>query len=140
MSRDYIKIFDSIIEDIIERQMSVRTSITNHHVSWAKFFKVMDDFPEKEKQYTRALELRTEIMADEILEIADDKTNDSLFTDKGEKENKEWINRSKTKIDTRKWLMAKRMPKKYGDKLNIDQKTTISVEQPLFADDDDTDD
>lgn len=131
--KDYIKIFDQIIEDIIERQLSVRTSIANHHISWTSFFKVMENNPEKEKQYARALELRSEIMADEILEIVDDSSNDTLHTATGEKENKEWINRSKARVDARKWLMAKRMPKKYGDKQIIDH--NINSEQPLFGDD-----
>ena len=34
-------------------------------------------------------------------------------------ENKEFINRSKVRIDARKWMLGKMQPKKYGDKLDV---------------------
>lgn len=45
-----------------------------------------------------------------------------------EEENREFVNRSKLKIDTLKWLMSKLAPKKYGDKLEeIDREVIIRV-------------
>nr|WP_247997002.1 hypothetical protein [Brucella tritici] len=55
-------------------------------------------------QYARAQEDRTAAMAEELLDIAD-------FEDK------EDAQRAKLRIDTRKWLMSKMAPKKYGDKV-----------------------
>ena len=37
-----------------------------------------------------------------------------------EVENKEWTNRSKLRVDARKWVASKLKPKKYGDKLDVD--------------------
>jgi hypothetical protein len=34
----------------------------------------------------------------------------------------EHVNRSRLIVDSLKWLMSKRLPKKYGDKLDIDGK------------------
>jgi hypothetical protein len=62
-------------------------------------------------------------MEDELLEIADDGRNDwgEKRNDKGEVTgwtvNGEHIQRSRARIDTRKWLMGKCVPKKYGDKV-----------------------
>jgi hypothetical protein len=62
-------------------------------------------------------------MADEILEIADDSSNDTKTIHKGgndiDIENTEWVNRSKLRVDSRKWLLSKMMPKKYGEKLDV---------------------
>jgi hypothetical protein len=63
-------------------------------------------------------------MADEILDIADDGSNDYMaITRKDESEawqlNGEHIQRSRLRVDTRKWLMAKMKPKVYGDKLDV---------------------
>lgn len=69
------------------------------------------------EQYTRAREAQMDAMVEEILEISDDTAKDTLSTDSGEKPNSEWINRSRLRVDTRKWLMSKLAPKKYGDKL-----------------------
>lgn len=74
-------------------------------------------------QYARAREEQAEHLLDEILEIADDATNDFMTITKGdvsyEVENKEWTSRSKLRVDTRKWAMSKLAPKKYGDKLDV---------------------
>lgn len=85
------------------------------------WFRVYPDFL---NQYTRAKEESADWMADEILDIADDGTNDWMtITMPGgyEKEvpNNEVLQRSKLRVDTRKFLMAKMKPKKYGEKLDL---------------------
>lgn len=73
------------------------------------------------EQYARAREAQMESMADEILAIADDSTNDTMTIKRGDLETEvadnEWINRSRLRVDTRKWLMGKLAPKKYGEKI-----------------------
>lgn len=83
-------------------------------------------------QYAGAREAQADYFAEEILEIADDGTNDWMERQNGdgttyEVENREVLNRSRLRVDTRKWLMARMAPKKYGDRLDIDQKTTHEV-------------
>lgn len=86
-------------------------------------FKWLREKPEFSEQYARATEERTEAMSEDILDIADDGSNDLMTIQKGnetyEIENKEVTNRSKLRVDTRKWLMSKMKPKKYGDKLDV---------------------
>jgi hypothetical protein len=76
-------------------------------------------------QYARACEARTEAHADEILAIADDGSNDWMQKNHGESivwvENGEALRRSQLRIDSRKWLMSKLSPKKYGDKITQEQ-------------------
>ena len=76
---------------------------------------------EFEKQYTRAKEMQCEYLAEEILEIADDSSQDLKGVDEyGNRiEDKEFVNRSKVKIDARKWIASKLKPKKYGDKVDV---------------------
>lgn len=88
-------------------------------VSSITFYEWIDNDKEKLKQYARACEERTEAMADEIIEISDYSANDTITTEKGDMPDNEWINRSKLRVDTRKWLMSKLQPKKYGDKLDL---------------------
>jgi hypothetical protein len=68
--------------------------------------------------YARAKRLQIEVIIDEILEIADDTSNDSIINEEDGRLtiNHEHINRSRLKIDTRKWLAAKLCPRLYGDK------------------------
>ena len=55
-------------------------------------------------QYARAQEDRASAMAEDILDIADDEECAD-------------VQKAKLRIDTRKWLMSKMAPKKYGDKV-----------------------
>jgi hypothetical protein len=68
-------------------------------------------------KYARAREIQAEVMADQILEIADDGLNDFKEVDGRQVVDQENIQRSKLRVDTRKWLMSKVLPKKYGDKV-----------------------
>lgn len=81
---------------------------------WAASVDEGDEFP---SQYARAREIGWEKMADEILAISDDTINDTIFTETGEKPNAEWIARSRLRVDSRKWLLSKMLPKVYGDKV-----------------------
>jgi hypothetical protein len=72
-----------------------------------------------QKQYARACEERTEAMAEDVLDISDDGRNDWMRTRGGYVVNRETTERSKLRIETRKWLMAKMKPKKYGDKIDV---------------------
>lgn len=75
------------------------------------------------KQYARARDIQAEIMFDEILEISDDGTNDYMTITKGDKEynteDREVTNRSKLRVDSRKWYLSKVLPKKFGDKMDV---------------------
>jgi hypothetical protein len=76
--------------------------------------------PDFSEQYARAQSDRAAFLAEEILEISDDSTGD--FIDLGEGKiapNAVSVSRDKLKVDTRKWLMSKMAPKKYGDKLEL---------------------
>lgn len=67
-------------------------------------------------QYACAREDQADKLADEILQIADDGSNDTYLDAKGNvKVNHDAIARSRLLIDARKWLASKLAPKKYGD-------------------------
>lgn len=74
------------------------------------------------KQYERAKEEQAEIMVQEILQIADDGRND--WMDKQLKNgdvarviDHEHVQRSRLRVEARKWAASKFKPKKYGDRL-----------------------
>lgn len=124
-----------IIERIfsnIEDGISTRKAIVNNNISSSTFFRWLDDDEELSKQYARACELRAEALLDEMLEIVDDGARDVLMQDIGdgvivEKVNNEVIQRSRLRYDARKWLISKLAPKKYGDKIEVDQNTNMTI-------------
>ncbi|AIX74670.1 MAG: DNA packaging protein [Mixta calida] len=83
-------------------------------------------------QYVRAKEEGAEAIAEELFDIADDGSND--WMEKLDKDgepigwqlNGEHVQRSKLRIDTRKWYLSKILPKKYGDRIQHDQSITMT--------------
>lgn len=78
------------------------------------------------EQYARAREAQADFYAEEIIEISDDGTNDWMErrseAEKGAGVNTGWVlngehvQRSRLRVDARKWFASKVAPKKYGDK------------------------
>jgi hypothetical protein len=92
--------------------------------SVASIFNWFRNYPEFLEQYTRAKQESADAMAEDVLDIADDATNDYMMrTGKDGNEsyqlNGEHIQRSRLRVETRKWLMSKMKPKKYGEKLDL---------------------
>lgn len=81
----------------------------------------LDTDKEFSDEYARSKELQCEYLAEELIEIADDDSLDTAFTEEGKPFiNKEHIQRSRVRIDTRKWILSKLKPKKYGEKLDVE--------------------
>lgn len=85
-------------------------------------FRWLAAHPEFRDQYARAKEESADALAEDILEIADDARNDWMERAADEAGagwvlNGEHVQRSKVRIDARKWLASKLKPKKYGDRV-----------------------
>ncbi|HQX62628.1 MAG TPA: hypothetical protein PK593_04110 [Thermomicrobiales bacterium] len=74
-------------------------------------------------QYEKSRLIGYGAMAEELIEIADDGSNDWIERhDKenvGYQANGEHIQRSRLRVDTRKWILSKMLPKVYGDKIAV---------------------
>jgi hypothetical protein len=123
------KIFDYVCENI-EKGRALRKVLKDENMPSTKtFFNWLDLYPEKVKQYARATEIRAEAIFDDILAIADENTNDTYITDDGlERVNNDVIQRSRLRIDARKWVLSKLNPKKFGDKVQQELSGTITQE------------
>lgn len=79
--------------------------------------------PESEfgKQYAGARARGYQLLADDILEISDDSSGDVIVDDEGnERTDAERVARSRLRVDSRKWMLSKMLPKVYGDKLTTE--------------------
>ncbi|MBR1145086.1 hypothetical protein [Bradyrhizobium sp. AUGA SZCCT0431] len=72
----------------------------------------------RQNKYQQAREALMDWYAEEILEIAWDSSKDTIPAEgkRPARCDNEWVNRSRLKVDTLKFLMAKLHPKRYGDK------------------------
>ena len=116
------KIFVKIADGSSARQAIIESEINN-----STFFEWLQKDTSKQyaESYTRACEIRAEKLTDEILQIADEANADIIGVDEKTGKpivNGEAINRSRLKVDARKWLAGKLAPKKYGDKIDVTSK------------------
>lgn len=73
--------------------------------------------------YENAKQIRWHRMASDLIEIADDSSQDKYIDENGnERTNAEVVARSRLRIDARKWLISKMLPKIYGDRIEVDAK------------------
>lgn len=93
--------------------------------------KRLADDPAFADRYARAREAQADTIFDEILQIADDARNDWMERrgedDAGWVANGEHIQRSRLRIEARKWMAGKLRPKVYGEKLELDGKVGLTV-------------
>ena len=125
------EIFNNIFNSI-ENGNSLRKTLLVVDLPAKTFYEWLEIDEEKSKQYARACELRAEALLDEMLDIVDDSSQDKIIDDlddeiKIEKTNHEAIQRSRLRYDARKWLISKLHPKKYGDKIEVDQNTNMTI-------------
>jgi len=91
--------------------------------SESTFYEWLNKHPEFLAAYEVAKAAGLERMANGITAIADDCPNTP-----------EGINKARLRIDARKWVLAKLVPKKYGDKVELDHQGSLTVEVVRFGD------
>lgn len=93
--------------------------------------------PEIKTKYEMALQMRAEKFADEIVDIADEVVLETKH--EGEEVtlvlDSAAIARNKLRVDARKWVVSKLLPKKYGDKTIVsgDPENPLTTNQPVFS-------
>lgn len=115
--------FEAICCEIECSSSGLRTIIAKSNVSTCvdTFYRYMHKNGTASERYARAKQIQGERIADDILDIADNSTNDFMATETGQKPDTENIQRSRLRVDSRKWLLSKLLPKKYGEKIDVDQ-------------------
>jgi len=123
MSKSYtVEQIETILDNVlirIEKGEALRTILKDDDMPSSRtFFKWLDSNELYVKQYARACEIRAENLFDEIIEIADDSSGDTKYDKDGNPYlDNEYVQRSRVKIDARKWVLGKLNPKKFSDKV-----------------------
>lgn len=109
----------------ISSGMSVRKMCENRKFPTREmFYKWLREDDSFVNEYEIAVQSRADAIAEEILEIADDDSNDYKINELSEddklKIDQIKLARDKVKIDARKWIAAKMAPKKYGNNIKVD--------------------
>lgn len=131
-----------IILDMIANGQTLRAASAAVGVPYSTIFFRIGRHPKFKERMEDARSAGYEVLAEQCLEIADDGRNDLVetedrFGNPKIKLDKDHIQRSKLRVETRLKLLAKWHPKKYGEKLEIEQKTaTVAIpvsDDPIAA-------
>lgn len=109
-------------EDEMPAESTVRTWVLNDVEGFAA-------------NYTRAREIGYEHHADLILDLADKSRKGVKRTVKAngdvEEVEGDMVERSRLQIDARKWILAKMLPKRYGDRLDLNHSGRIQTSREM---------
>lgn len=100
--------------------------------SMQTFWRWLRESPEFRERYAHAKNESADSLVEQMLDIADDGTNDFAEDDEGSvKFNHEHVQRSRLRVDTRKWIASKLKPKRYGERLDMNH--GVQPDNPLTA-------
>lgn len=108
VAKDYDTLFTTVLIEIAEQGKSAISALKGK-MSTQKFFELLED-EDRAKRYARACEMRAEVIANEIIDISD---NAGGVVDNA------IVQRDRLRVDSRKWILAKLHPKKYGEKIDM---------------------
>jgi hypothetical protein len=110
--------FAAILADIATHGRAAK-ALRDRGVNPRYFWQRIASDEESHKRYARAKQLGMECLADEIIEIAE-QTKLGVITTIGPKgtevKHADMVERARLQIDSRKWLLSKLVPKKYGER------------------------
>lgn len=118
-----------IVCQMIEKGLSLNTILNSPDkpISRTVFYELLNLDAKFNERYARAREIFADSVFEEILDIADESNADLELVDGKIVINGEAVQRSRLKIDARKWMLSKLNPKKYGDKLEVDGKFSGNI-------------
>jgi hypothetical protein len=129
-SWDKQKCIDILFNRIASSSKSMVTLLKEGHDGWPlpEYMTIrrwIDEDPALCEKYARVKEDQAEYMADEMMDIADEMPLTNPITGSLDSAS---VQHKRLRTETRKWLMGKLKPKKYGDKLDLNHTGNIGIE------------
>ena len=116
---------DSVLASLKSGE-SLRKSCEAVNISASTFLRWIDDDATLAEQYARARQEGYSLLADELIAIADEKEVEVRYDGEDVKLDlsSTGVARNRLRVDTRKWMLSKMLPKIYGEKLETTVKGT----------------
>lgn len=114
-------IFFAICERVAGGEFLAKICLEDGMPSEASFRRWKNSNDDLQAAYARAREDRADAWADELVQIADDGSRDYTQAEDGRLvPDHDHIQRSKLRVDARKWVMSKHAPRAYGEKVALE--------------------
>lgn len=96
---------------------TLRVALANMGLTGASLNALLSSDRELAVAYARALEIRADLYADEIITISDDETKDP--------------HRARNQIQARQWVAGKHHARRYGERIDLNVTQTIDIGSTL---------
>ena len=110
-----LKRVDRVLTMIMEGH-KLSDALKDNGISRQVYYDLTFKIPSLNERYMRCAEIRAHNHADDIVSIADEDPDPQ---------------RARNRIDARKWIASKLMPKQYGDRLDVNVTQTVDINAAL---------
>lgn len=112
----------------IESGASLRTACDREGIPRKTFFQWIDKDKSKSNQYARAVNERAEYLAEDLIDLVE-KRDDIVYSDESGKLRTDavLVQAKRLEVDTKKWIVSKLFPKKYGDKIGLETDESLNI-------------
>lgn len=110
---------NTIVQGVLDRMLegvTLQTALKEYQLAPQQFAKALQGDRNLSVAYVRAQELRSDLLVDEALSIADTEQDAA---------------RARNQIDIRKWMAARLHQKKWGDRVDLNVTQTIDIGSTL---------
>lgn len=129
--KDKQALYNSILSEI-EQGASLLSVLKKEGMpNRVTFFVWMKESEDNTNNYARAIKARSDVLFDEMIEIAYTPEEGEVIKSSShgvETTTSDMLGHRRLKIDTLKWILSRMDPKKYGDKMSIEQETKSITE------------
>ena len=123
---------DEICLRLATGESLVKICGTEGMVNVATVYRWLDKYLEFRDRYARAREVQAEFYADQIIDIADETPITGQPDPDGGvtmRVDSAGVQRNRLRVDARKWVVAKLLPKKYGERAQLEHSGGMTLEQ-----------
>lgn len=106
-----------LVDGVNGKPCSTRKACQILGLSFSVFYRWLDNDDEFKKRYARAKELQAEGYADEIVDISEEPPELVVDDAGAARIDSAFVQYQKLRIEARKWVSARLLPKKYGEKI-----------------------
>lgn len=110
---------EKLIMRVISRlphEPTLKVILKDEGISAKRFFDYLLEHPRYDASFALAQSARAELLADEIIDIADTESDPQ---------------RARNRIDARKWVASKLKPNKFGDRIDVNVSHTVDIGEAL---------
>ena len=96
------------------------------------FYDCLKTYPDLNKQYAVAREIKARVLIDDVEHIANDRSEDTFIDEKGiTRINNAAVQRDRLRVGAIQWRAEKELSSEYGNKVDINQTVNISLRDQL---------